>query len=102
MEQRAVDVGLVARKRADRPAVGGVPQLDQVVVAAGGQQLAVGADRDGANPSLVSLDLANRRAAQPLDRREKPVYVRDMLGSMGSGLRLGERRAYRETIGGRQ
>ena len=56
MEGDVIDVRLVAGELRDELAVGRVPELDEVVVAAGGDLLAIGTDGQGAEPALMGID----------------------------------------------
>ena len=56
MQERAVDIQLVTAEGPNQFAVGGVPQLDQPVVASRSERLTVGRNREVANPALVGHD----------------------------------------------
>ena len=60
VKQDAVDVPLVAGKLAHEFAVGGVPEPNDIVVAARGDERAVRADVERADPTFVGFDRADR------------------------------------------
>ena len=59
MKRHAVDVARVAGQLADELAVGDVPEADAAVVAAAGEERAVGADVERADPAFVGVDRAD-------------------------------------------
>ncbi len=59
MEGDVIDMPFVADQFAHQGAVGEVPELDLQVIAARGEQLSIGTDRDRPQPTLMSLDGAN-------------------------------------------
>ncbi len=61
MKGHVVNVVRVTQQRVDQRAVRRVPQPDQMVVARGGEQIAIGTDSHGAHPTFVRVDGAQRR-----------------------------------------
>ena len=75
MKLQRVDVTEVPGQLADQRAARRLPEPDRPVVAAGGEQLAVGADAHGADPAPVGLDRPDRlgRGGGGLPDDDSPV-----------------------------
>src|SRR5260370_842410 len=56
MKRDVVDVAGVPLEGADEGEVGGVPELDEVIVATGRELPAIGTDDDVADPAVMSVD----------------------------------------------
>src|SRR5262249_48182872 len=71
MESRVVDVAVVPGEVVHQFAVGDGPQLDEVVIAAGGQRSAIGADGQRADPTAMRFEgLHDRRLLRVYRPRE--------------------------------
>ncbi len=75
VEGDVVDVAGVPGQLAHRAAVAHRPELDELVVAAGGQRSAVGRNRQRPHPALVRLQSAHRRRALGLQRPGQHLAV---------------------------